>query len=179
VEQAVRELLPHFAVTQHHKQPGQQWLAQEWTHMNGSGDSENTPTIRIFPDFGGFTHRIVYPTDHARFPDKYPRGNDLVPIYLDKKLDAWQREFEKCAFDDWHRQKFGTMLWISFDLAGVEIAKQIKKHVNNKARVLYLKPVESPYCKYDTAREVLASGELVTLNYRVGWHNLVASSGQD
>jgi hypothetical protein len=140
-------------------------------------DKQSTPSIRIFPDFGGFTHRIVYPNDHWENPGKYPSSSELVSARLEDKLISWEHEFEICAFPDHFQNKPGTMLWISFDLAGAEIAKQIKKHVGDRASVLYLKPIESPYHRYDTAREVMANGELVTLNYRVGWHNLMVSGG--
>lgn len=129
------------------------------------------PTIRIFPDFGGFTHRIDYPEDHWENPGKYPCQGELVPAQLDDKLTDWEREFEKCAFEDQYGHP-GMILWISFDLAGLEIAKQIKKHVGAKARVFYQKPIECPYWRYDAVREILENGELVTLNYHVGWHNL-------
>jgi hypothetical protein len=137
--------------------------------------TQSTPTIRIFPDFGGFTHTIDYPNDHWYTPNKYPTHEELVPGELNAMLYHWECEFERCAFDDSYQNKPGTMLWISFDLQGIKIAKQIKRHVGAKARVIYQKPVECPYFRYDTSREVMESGELVTLNYRVGWHNLMVS----
>lgn len=140
--------------------------------MIGPGDSKTIPTIRIFPDFGEFTHTIVYPNDYWQSPEKYPTQHALLPGHLHAKLVNWEREFEKCASADCYWRDHGAMLWISFDLAGIGIAKQIKTHVGDRARVLYLKPIESPYYKYETAREVVATGKLVTLNYPVGWHNL-------
>lgn len=131
----------------------------------------NPPTIqsviRIFPDFGGFTHRIVYPADYQEHPGKYPSSSELVPPSLEARLEAWQREFERYAWDD-YSGKHGSMLWIAFDLEGIKISKQIKKHVGIKARVIYQKPFECPYHMYDANREVLANGELVTLNDQVG-----------
>lgn len=136
-------------------------------------------TIRIFPDFGGFTHLIDYPADFWQHPEKYPKSEELVPLHLEAKLIDWEREFEMDANQDVHQKIHGKMLWVSFDLQGIKIAKEIKKHVGTKARVIYQKPVECPYCRYDTSREVMESGELVTLNYRVGWHNLMVLSAKD
>lgn len=121
------------------------------------------PVIRIFPDFGGFTHRVLYPADHHEHPGKYPSCSDLVPQRLEARLESWQREFERYAWDD-YSGKHGSMLWIAFDLEGIRVAKQIKKHVGTKARVTFHKPIECPYHMYDTNREVLGNGELVTLN---------------
>ena len=100
-------------------------------------------------------------------------------MHLEAKLIDWEREFEMDANQDVHQKIHGKMLWVSFDLQGIKIAKEIKKHVGTKARVIYQKPVECPYCRYDTSREVMESGELVTLNYRVGWHNLMVLSAKD
>lgn len=138
-------------------------------------ETQSRPSIRIFPDFGGFTHTIDYPDDHWYTPNKYPTHEELVPGELNAMLYYWEREFEKCAFDDAYQNKHGTMLWISFDLKGIEIAKKIKSHVGKKARVIYQKPVESPYSRYETDREIMENGQIVTLNYRVGWHNLFVS----
>lgn len=140
--------------------------------MNGPGDSETIPTIRIFPDFDGFSHTIVYPVEYWSFPEKYPSEDELLPRHLQAKLINWQRDFGKSAFADVYQNAHGSMLWIAFDLAGVEIAKEIKLHVGDRAVVLYIKPIESPFYKYDTAREVKINGDMVTLNYPVGWHNL-------
>ena len=136
-------------------------------------------SIRIFPDFGGFTHLIDYPNDYWQHPEKYPKSEELVPLHLEAKLIDWEREFEMDAYKDYFQKIYGKMLWVSFDLQGIKIAKEIKKHVGTKARVIYQKPVECPYCRYDTSREVMESGELVTLNYRVGWHNLMVSGFED
>jgi hypothetical protein len=135
-------------------------------------ETQSTPTIRIFPDFGGFMYTIDYPADHWVTPNKYPAHEELVPGELNGMLYDWEREFEKCAFDDSYQNKPGTMLWISFDLKGIKIAKLVKKHVGKKARVIYQKPIECPYWRYDAAREVLENGDLVTLNEHPGWHNL-------
>ena len=113
------------------------------------------PEIRIFADFSQFTHRIIYPSDRQAFAGKYPGHNALIPDHLYQKLQERQREFEIAAFEDHFHDKAGAMLWISFDLEGIRIARMIKRHVGGRARVFYLKPAESPYHRYDACREIL------------------------
>ena len=68
-----------------------------------------------------------------------------------------------CAADDYFNRQHGRMLWISFDLAGIRVCKAIKQHVTNRARVVYLKPSEDPFMRYQYAREIMEDGTVCDL----------------
>lgn len=131
--------------------------------MNQSKPIQDKPIIRIFADFGRCTGSTRYPKDHWDNPGKYPRHSELIPPRLAGLLEDWILEFAMCATDDAFGNQPGKMLWISFDLKGIKIAKAIKKHVGDRARVVYLKPDEDPFCHYEYAREILDNGEIAVL----------------
>jgi hypothetical protein len=80
---------------------------------------EQRPSIHIFADFSGFTHREKFPV-----VDSLPRksGPSLVPHEIDEYMNEWTREFHKFGWDDF-RSKPGSMLWVAFDMRGVSIPR--------------------------------------------------------
>lgn len=125
--------------------------------------------IRIYPDFFGYTHRIMFPEDYDEHPEKYTDRSPLLTPRLEALLSDWQREFEKDADKDFGFDQYGAMLWIAFDLRGIKVAQAVKRHVGNKARVFFEKPWESPFRRYETVREVLEDGRLAVVEGGKDW----------
>ena len=128
-------------------------------------DPARLPEVHVYADFGGYTHGVRYPADRKSDPGKYPLEHELVPSYLYPFMMDWVDEFSRYAWDDSmaESKKPGTMLWIAFDIRGMDIAHALKRHVGDAARVFYGKPVEDPFHTIETDREVLDSGEVRVL----------------
>ena len=124
--------------------------------------SGDRPRVEVFADFGGYTHRISYPKGYAAESEALNRIERLIPSGIYEFMEEWTREFSRHAWDDAMSGKHGSMLWVPFDIQGMSIARAIKLHVGEAARVFYLKPSEDPFSCYDYAREMLMHGEVLS-----------------
>ena len=120
-------------------------------------------TVYVFADFLHFTHWVVYPQDRSLHPGKYPSHGELLPHRVRGLLEDWQLSFEKFASADFDGQP-GTMLWIAFDVEALRICRMLKRHIGDRARVIYQKPIQDPFCAYEYTREVLEDGSTRVLD---------------
>jgi hypothetical protein len=111
---------------------------------------ELRPSIHIFADFGGFTHRTKFPPVDVLPMQRRP---SLVPEEICDCMTEWTNEFNRFGWEE-SRGKFGNMLWVAFDMRGLSIARAVKRYVGDAARVVYSKPNEDPFFLYESYREI-------------------------
>lgn len=117
---------------------------------------ELRPSIHIFADFGGFTHRTNCPAIDALPKQRCP---SLVPDEVYDCMTEWTNEFNKFGWEDFCG-KPGSMLWVAFDMRGLSIARAVKRYVGDAARVIYSKPNEDPFFLYESYREIQSTLEI-------------------
>lgn len=122
----------------------------------------------ICPDFGQ-----AYIWCYATTPDGKPyRSCGYGPVwdksiptkhsvdkYLDNEFLRWQRGFENAPHVGGDNPM--KLDWRRFHAEGLGLARRLKEIVGDKARVIYVKPIEDSDHKFLEHQEILLGGEIL------------------
>lgn len=117
----------------------------------------------ICPDWGGayaWYYEIGSDGKQSRTFGFGPWGGKYgISKPLVASFERWQRGFERAPYldNDGHRK----LDWRRFHAEGLGLARRLKKEVGDKARVIYVKPVEDPDHKFLKHQEILLDGDIL------------------
>jgi hypothetical protein len=117
----------------------------------------------ICPDFGGayvWYYEAAPDGKHSRVCGFGPWGGKYgIPKSLVAALERWQRGFERASYVGGDAPL--KLDWRRFHAEGLGLARRLKEEMGEKARVIYVKPIEDPDHKFLEHQEILLDGEIL------------------
>lgn len=122
--------------------------------------------VRIFPDYGGF---YLWDLNGCGIGNEDPVFSDD----LDKRFTAWAESWDACVNHNPYKIDKARLAAESFDERGIALARELKRAVGKKAKVVY------QYTLRRGALEILGNGRTVRWPLNKDWRKWVLENFDD